>query len=94
MLELKVDESALRPLVRLVVAEVLAELERLQRFQQDRLVYSEAEAADMLGLRQHQLRDIRRESKIGHTTIVGRRIRYTLADLMTYLSRQHQEPEC
>ena len=94
MLELKVDESALRPLVRLVVAEVLAELEKLQRLQRERLIYSEVEAASMLGLHRHQLRDIRRDGKIGHTRIVGRRIGYTLSDLMTYLSQQHQEPQC
>jgi hypothetical protein len=56
------------------------------------LVYTEGEAAN-IGLRQHQLRDVRRQGKIGHTRIVGGRIRYTVADLMAYLSLQRQEAE-
>lgn len=56
------------------------------------MVYTEGEAAN-IGLRQHQLRDVRRQGKIGHTRIVGGRIRYTVADLMAYLSLQRQEAE-
>jgi excisionase family DNA binding protein len=84
--EWRLDESELRPLVKSVVAEVLMELEQLKKTHDGRLAYTEAEAANMLGLKQHQLRDIRRNGKIGHTRIVGKRIRYTLQDLMAYLN--------
>ena len=93
MLELKLDESALRPLIRLVIAEVLAEMDELQKGRSDRVAYTEAEAASMLALNKHQLRDIRLSGKINYTTIVGRRVRYTRADLMAYLNRERREAE-
>ena len=85
------DESELRPIVKAVVAEVLAEQKQLQQVYEGRLAYSEAEAANMLGLKQHQLRDLRRDNKISHTKIVGRQIRYTLQDLKDYLNRERVE---
>jgi excisionase family DNA binding protein len=91
MAELRLEGGELESLVRRIVAEVLAELEQHQQIHQGRLAYTEAEAAAMLGLKQHQLRDIRRDGKIHHTRIVGRQIRYTLQDLMAYLNQGRQQ---
>ena len=87
------DEDELRPLVRAVVAEALAELERLKKIHDGRLAYTEAEAASMLGLNQHQLRDLRLDGKIGYSRIVGNKIRYMLQNLMDYLNRGRVEIE-
>jgi excisionase family DNA binding protein len=87
------NDLDLRPLVKAVIAEVLAEQKQLQQIYEGRLAYREAEAASMLGLNQHQLRDLRRDGKISHTRIVGRQIRYTLQDLMDYLNRGRVEIE-
>ena len=91
MVGISFDDANLRPLVRAVVAEVLAEHKQLQQIYEGRVAYSEAEAANMLGLNQHQLRDLRLNGKINHSRIVGRRIRYTLQDLMDYLHRGREE---
>lgn len=87
------DESVLRPLVKAVVAEVLAEQKQLQQIHERRLAYTEAEAAAMLGLNPWQLRDLRLDSKISHSRIVGRQIRYTRKDLTDYLNRERVEIE-
>jgi hypothetical protein len=86
MLGITFDGPELRPLIKTVVIEVLAELDHLKQAHDGRLAYSEAEAASMLGLNQHQLRDLRLDGKISHSRIVGGKIRYTLQDLMGYLN--------
>jgi helix-turn-helix protein len=85
-LSLHVDTEALRPLVREIVAEVLDRLEGDRaKLSAGRLAYSEEEAARLLGLEPHVLRDERRRGRIGASSIVGRRIRYTHDDLLAYL---------
>jgi hypothetical protein len=82
-----VDAEALRPLLREVVAEVLAQLEHDRaQIPDGPLAYSEEEAARLLGLEPHVLRDERRRRRIGASQVVGRRIRYTRADLLDYLA--------
>ena len=82
---LAVDGDALRRLIREVVQEALAQLDQARATVGDRLAYSEAEAAAMLGLNQHQLRDERRSGRIAASQIVGGRIRYRREDLIAYL---------
>ena len=91
--EFRFDESRLVPLIKLVVAEVMAEIEQLKKANTERLVYSEVEAASMLGLHRHQLRDIRRRGEISHTRIVGRRIGYTMSDLVAYQNRGREDTD-
>jgi hypothetical protein len=86
-LSLAIDPAALAPLVRAIVAEVLAQAQAdAARVGTDRLAYSEEEAARLLGLEPHVLRDERRRGRIGASCIVGRRIRYTRQDLLDYLA--------
>jgi hypothetical protein len=89
--EFRFDESKLMPLIKSVVTQVLTEMEQLRRTNSNRLVYSEVEAAAMLGLHRHQLRDIRRRGEISYTRLVGRRIGYTMDDLMAYQNRGREE---
>jgi excisionase family DNA binding protein len=82
-----VDAEVLRPLVRQIVAEVVAQLEHDRaQIPDGPLAYSEEEAARLLGLEPHVLRDERRRGKIGASRIVGRRVRYTREDLTGYLA--------
>jgi hypothetical protein len=83
--ELKVDPAALRPLIEEIVAEVVARLETERATLNGKLAYSEAEAAALLDLEPHQLRDERLRGRIQASQIVGKRIRYRREDLVAYL---------
>ena len=83
---LQLDPEALRLLVELVVTQVLARLEgERATFGDHRICYSEGEAAGLMGLEPHQLRDERRRGRITASQIVGRRIRYLREDVVRYL---------
>lgn len=84
-MQLSLSPDDLRPLVREIAAELLAQFRADESRIGDRLAYSEGEAAALLGLEQHQLRDERLDGRIGASQIRGRRIRYTREDLLTYL---------
>ncbi len=86
-LSLHLDQDALRPMIAAVVAETLAQLRSEQeKVPTDRLAYSEKEAAEMLGLAVHQLRDERHRGRIEASQVVGRRVRYLRDDLLAYLA--------
>lgn len=88
-LALAIDAAALAPLVRQIVGEVLAQLEAARAaVPESKLCYGESEAAALLDLKPHQLRDERLRGRIAASEIVGRRVRYTRADLMTYLAER------
>jgi hypothetical protein len=91
-IHVELDPEALAPLVRAIVAEVLAATEADRGLVGGDLVYSEAEAAALLKLHEHQLRDERLRGKIGASSIVGRRIRYTREDLVRYLAERRWQP--
>lgn len=94
-LALHLDAEALRPLVREIVAEVLSQYREaeVQAIGDGRLAYSEPEAARMLGLQPHQLRDERLRGRIAASSIVGRRVRYTTDDLRGYLAERRKQNE-
>ena len=87
---LQVDPDELRQLIRAIATELLAQVEadRMKLNGNGKLCYTEAEAAELLGLREHQLRDERRRERIGASVIVGRRVRYSREDLLAYLARR------
>jgi hypothetical protein len=86
---LNLDPAALRPLIETAVTEAIARLEATRAaLPGDRLAYSEEEAARLPGLEPHVLRDERRRGRISGSQIVGRRIRYTRDDLLSYLMRR------
>jgi hypothetical protein len=92
-LELRVDADALRPIIKDIVAEVVAILEADRSRLGDRLAFSEAEAAALLGLHVHQLRDLRLEGKVAASKIVGGRIAYQRSDLLRYLAERRVEAD-
>jgi hypothetical protein len=89
---LSLDPTGLRPLIEQVVTETLARLETERAKVNGKLAYSEPEAAALLGLEPHQLRDERLRGRIGASSIVGRRIRYTREDLTSYLMGRRWGP--
>jgi hypothetical protein len=56
-INLQLDAAVLEPIIRKVVAETITQMEAERAKLGDRLAYSEPEAARLLGLREHQLRD-------------------------------------
>ena len=85
-LHLSIDPAALRPLIGEVVRQTIAAVEADRARLDDRLCYSEEEAARLLGLEPHVLRDERRRRRIRASQIVGQRIRYSREDLIGYLA--------
>ncbi|HEY8504821.1 MAG TPA: helix-turn-helix domain-containing protein [Gemmataceae bacterium] len=85
--QLHIDPESLRPLIRAAVDEALAALRAAEAAlpAEGKLCYSEAEAARLLGVNEHVLRDERRRGRIVASQIVGRRIRYRREDLVGYL---------
>ena len=84
------DASSLRPLVASVVAEVLESLRREERADPlQRIAYSEPEAASILGVRPHVLRDARLRGEV-ISTRVGGRIAYEPDALKKYLANNRQ----
>ncbi|MGE3807288.1 MAG: helix-turn-helix domain-containing protein [Gemmataceae bacterium] len=84
---LAIPAEALRPLITEIVRQVLAELEQ-QRAELPDEVMTEREAARVLKLSERQLADERRRGRITASGIVGRRIRYTRADVLAYLAER------
>lgn len=78
-------EPLLNPLVANVVIETLARLEADEAKLGDRLAYPEPEAAALLGVAPHVLRDARRRGEI-HARLCGKRYLYPRAELLRYLS--------
>ena len=83
--------EALRPVIAEVVREVLAHVEADRAQLGAKEVYSEAEAAAYIGVNEWSLRDERKRKRITASVIVGRRIRYTRADLMRYLAARRTD---
>lgn len=92
-LRLHMPPDALRPLIEEVVAEVLARLETVRPTLDGRLGFSEEEAARLLSLQPHVLRDERLRGRIRASHIVGRRVRYLREDLIGYLLQRRDTPE-
>jgi len=83
---LELDSGILQPLIRQIVAETLVQVEGDLAKMNDKIAYSEEEAARLLGLQSHNLRDARLRGNIQCSQITGRRIRYTREDLVAYLA--------
>jgi hypothetical protein len=87
-INLQLEPDALRPLVEELVSELLARREEASALLDGKLAYSEPEAARLLSLRPHQLRDERYRGNIQASQVAGRRIRYSREDLLNYLTRR------
>ncbi len=89
-LSLNLDLDALKPLIAAVVTATLdaREAGQAQVGEPGRLAYGEAEAARLLGLHTHQLRDMRLRGEIACSRIVGNRVAYQRSDLVKYLEER------
>jgi Helix-turn-helix domain len=90
-LQLHLDAEVLDPIIRRVVAETISAMEQDRAGLGDKLAYSEAEAARLLSLHVHQLRDERRRGRIQAAVGPGRKILYGRADLLRYLESRRWE---
>lgn len=91
-LKLEIDIEAIRPHLEKIVADVLAKLDSTRDRMDGRIAFSEQEAARMLSLNPHQLRDIRRRGEIRASVACGGRIRYAKEDLLRYLADRTYQP--
>jgi hypothetical protein len=87
--KIEFDGDALRPLVHLAVAEALDCMEEERAKFNGRLAFTEPEAAVLMGVKPHVLRDCRRRGELQGAK-VGSRIVYTRADLLEFLERQKE----
>jgi hypothetical protein len=85
-LQLQFDPAALAPLVRMIVAETVAALDADRDRLAAKLAFSEAEAARLLSLHPHQLRDERLRGRIQASVGPGRKVLYSRDDLQAYLA--------
>lgn len=77
----------LRPLVEAVVAETIAKLDAdRQRLGGERFAFPEREAAALLGVAPHVLRDIRLRQE-GKASRIGRKVVWTKAELERLLKQ-------
>ena len=84
-MQLTFDPTTLRELVRPIAEEIAAAI-GTRTGNDDRLAYTEAEAAKLLGIATHQLRDARLRGELVSTK-VGGRIGYERSELLAYLAR-------
>ncbi|NUQ65464.1 MAG: helix-turn-helix domain-containing protein [Pirellulales bacterium] len=88
-LRIELGSEELRPIVRLAVAEALERMEAERAKFNGRLAFTEPEAAMLVGVKPHVLRDCRRRGELQGAK-VGSKIVYTRADLLEFLERQKE----
>jgi hypothetical protein len=87
-LKLTSTAEALRPRIAQCVREAFLALDAERASLDGKLAYSESEAAALLSLHPHQLRDERRRGRVEASVGPGMKLLYTRQDLLTYLSRR------
>jgi hypothetical protein len=89
---IQIEPEALTPLIRAVVQETISAVEADRARVSAKLAYTEAEAASLLSLRTHQLRDERRRGRIKASHGPGKMILYSQANLLEYLASRPYTP--
>src|SRR5262249_19066958 len=82
---LPVELGALTPIIDRAVEAAIARLEQRLAAAEEGDILTEEQAARLLQVESHVLRDERRRGRISASRIVGRRIRYQRRDLVAYL---------
>ena len=85
-MKLQIDADDLRPIVELVVHEVFHLVEAEQTKLNGKLAYTESEAASLLGIQPHVLRDTRLRGEI-EASRIGKRVVYSRDALLGLLAR-------
>ena len=78
------DVNDLRPLIEQIVTEVVKQVEEVSSRHGERIAYTEPEAAALLGVAPHVLRDCRLRGEVEGSKC-GKRIVYRREDLFTLL---------
>jgi hypothetical protein len=86
-MQLTTDIGDLRPVIEAIATEVLARIDGERLRLNGRLAYSEAEAAAILGVRRHVLRDARLRGEVAGSR-VGKRVLYERDELIEFLRRK------
>lgn len=86
-MKLEIDDSTLESLIERVVVTALARVEADQAKVDGRLAFTESEAAAVIGVRPHVLRDARRRGELQGVR-VGKRILIEREELNRFLVRQ------
>jgi hypothetical protein len=84
------DIDALRPLLHDAIARIVIELHENPLHKSDRLGYTEGEAAAMIGVARHVLRDCRLRGEIAARR-VGKRFVYARTTLLRFLEGTRRE---
>ena len=87
--ELSFSEADLAPLVQQIVEATVGRLQADQATLGDKLAFTEPEAAALLSLKPHQLRDCRLRGELAGSK-VGKRILYERDELLRFLRQQRQ----
>jgi hypothetical protein len=90
-MKVELSHDDLTPLIQEVVQQTLARLEEVRAALPDKLAFPEPEAARLLSLNSHQLRDERRRGRITASVGPGRKILYSRQDLLDYLAARRWE---
>jgi hypothetical protein len=93
MAKLQLDPDELRPLVSLVVQEVLEALDAERAKLGERLAFTEPEASALLGIERRQLAVFRRAGKIEWAIGPRRMPLYTRAQLLAFLAARKFSPK-
>jgi hypothetical protein len=87
LMNISIDSNDLKPLVEQVVAATLKKLEAANGKLGNRLAFNEPEAAALLGIKPHVLRDARLRGEISGSR-VGKRILYERDEVLRFLRSQ------
>ena len=85
-MKFELEPAELRPIVELVVSEVMERVEADRARLDGRLAFTEQQAAALIGVQPHVLGDARRRGEIVGSR-VGKRILYERAQLLAFLQR-------
>ncbi|HEX3658217.1 MAG TPA: helix-turn-helix domain-containing protein [Pirellulales bacterium] len=84
-MRIELDDTVLTQLIELVVVATLERVEQQRRHHGDRLAYTEPEAAALVGVKPHVLRDARLRGELSGKR-VGKRTVYSRDELLRYLN--------
>lgn len=90
-MKITLEHDDLRPLIQQVITETIEALGRAESKVPDgRLAYTESEAAKLLGIAPHALRDCRYRREV-KASFAGKRILYEREELIKFLARNKAE---
>jgi hypothetical protein len=90
--QVALDSALLEPLIARVVEQTIVRLDEAREALPDKIAFGEADAARLLSLRAHQLRDERLRGRIKASVGPGKKVLYSRSDLLTYLASRRWAP--